>query len=395
MLSFARPVDGHAPLGRGVARGVLALGLVAMVSACASLPVSGPTGHGVTKAAMPPKDGGEAPFRIITVDRPAALPLPPALPPLSASDAPPPPSDLIGPGDVLDIQIYEAGVTLFAGARAAAAGAPAGTGSAQAEHLPAIRVEDSGEIFVPFAGRMRAGGHTTGELAAMIRRALKGLSQDPQVVVGIALPVANSVIVGGEVARPGRLALITNRETISDVIALSGGYRGEAKDIAVQIIRGRQRLEYRLADVMSGAERDMRITPADRVQLLKKPQTFAVLGGTGRVEQLNFSAPVLSLAEALALSGGPNPSLADAKAVFVFRLVAGPDGQDQPTVYHINLMNPGNVFLAQRFIMRDKDVLYIGNAAANQPSQMIQMVSQLFSPIVAVEGTLVNTGVLK
>lgn len=394
MLSFARHIGFQAPLYRGTARGALALGLAAMLSACATLPNNGPTGSEVIKGAQPPKDGGEAPFRIVTVDRPAALPVPPAPPLPGASDALPPPTDLIGPGDVLDIQIYEAGVTLFAGARAAT-GAGTGTGSAQAEHLPAIRVDDGGEIFVPFAGRLRAGGHTTSELAAMIRRALKGLSQDPQVMIAITLPITNSVIVGGEVGHPGRLSLATNRETVSDVIALAGGYHGEAKDLAVQITRGRLRLDYRLADVMSGPERDMRVAPADRVELVRRPQTFAVLGGTGRVEQLNFSAPTLSLAEALALSGGPNPNLANAKAVFVFRFTPGADGREQPTVYHINLMNPGNVFLAQRFIMRDKDVLYIGNAEANQPSKLIQLVSQLFSPVVAVEGVMVNTGVLK
>jgi polysaccharide export outer membrane protein len=55
-------------------------------------------------------------------------------------------------------------------------------------------------------------------------------------------------------------------------------------------------------------------------------------------------------------------------------------------------MNPGTIFLAQRFVMRDKDVLYVGNAAANQPTKLIQLVSQMFSPIVAVESVLVNTG---
>jgi polysaccharide export outer membrane protein len=38
--------------------------------------------------------------------------------------------------------------------------------------------------------------------------------------------------------------------------------------------------------------------------------------------------------------------------------------------------------------MQDKDVLYIGNAAANQPSKLIQLVSQLFSPVVAVSSGL-------
>jgi len=40
-------------------------------------------------------------------------------------------------------------------------------------------------------------------------------------------------------------------------------------------------------------------------------------------------------------------------------------------------------------------VLYVGNAAANQPGKLVQLVSQLFSPVVAVQGTLISTGVVR
>jgi len=32
--------------------------------------------------------------------------------------------------------------------------------------------------------------------------------------------------------------------------------------------------------------------------------------------------------------------------------------------------------------MRDKDLLYVGNAAANQPSKLIGIISQLFTPVI-------------
>ena len=94
------------------------------------------------------------------------------------------------------------------------------------------------------------------------------------------------------------------------------------------------------------------------------------------------------------MAGGAHPYLGDAKAIFVFRYAAGPDGAVRPVVYHLDMMQAGAYFLSQRFAMRDKDLLYIGNAAANQPGKLIQLVSQLFSPIVAVESGLVSTRVL-
>ena len=371
---------------------VLSGSLLLSLGACATLPISGPTGSQIFKA----NKDVQAPlkFTLVELTDLSALPTEPPLPAVAISPAPPPPTDLIGPDDVLDISIYEAGVTLFAGGarETVAGGAPTG---AQAEHLPLVRVDDDGFIELPYSGRMRAAGHTPGELAAMIRKALRGMSQDPQVVVGIRESINNSVIVGGEVAKPGRLVLSTNRELLSDTIALAGGYRGEAKDLIVRVVRGGRSLEYRLADVLSGPERDMLIAPGDRIEVLRDPATFAVMGAAGKVDRLSFGAPSETLADAVAMAGGANPYFGDAKAVFVFRFQHHPDGSDLPVVYHLNMMRAGAFFISQRFVIRDKDILYIGNAASNQPSKLIQLISQLFSPVVGVETGLVGAGAIK
>jgi polysaccharide export outer membrane protein len=38
--------------------------------------------------------------------------------------------------------------------------------------------------------------------------------------------------------------------------------------------------------------------------------------------------------------------------------------------------------------MADKDVLYIGDAAANQPTRMVQIISQLFFPLVTLDSII-------
>ena len=83
-------------------------------------------------------------------------------------------------------------------------------------------------------------------------------------------------------------------------------------------------------------------------------------------------------------AGGTNPNLGDPAAIFLFRYVRDADGQEVPKVYHLNMMQTGSYFLAQKFVMQDKDVLYFGNASANQPSKLVQLISQLFSPVLTV-----------
>lgn len=375
--------------------GLFAAAAASLLASCSTLPVSGPTGKAVARAGGDPL--APLPFQIVHVTEAAALPPPPARPAVQQPRAPAGPTDLIGAGDVLDVVIYESGVSLFSdtisrslntaggpGAIAAMSG-----GGAQATRLPPQRVDDQGFIQIPYAGRLRAAGQTPEQLGGMIRNALRGMSQNPQIVVSISQSITNSIILGGEMNRPGRLTLTTNRESLADAIALAGGFRGEAKDVVVRLARDGRDLEYRLSDPLV---RDMRVVPGDRIELVRRPLTFSVLGASGRVAQMGFPDADMSLAEAVSLAGGANPTSGDASAIFIFRFEPQADGLIRPVVYHLNMMNPGSIFLAQRMALRDKDVIYFGNAESNQPAKLVSLVSQLFTPVAAVSGILYNSG---
>ena len=351
------------------------------VSACATLPSSGPTGAEIRHASV--AKAGAYPFTLIEVETQTALPAAPAIPGSNLVAMPPRPTDLIGPGDVLNVTVYEAGVSLFGTAlrTAAAAGATGVDTSSSAERLPPVRVDDYGYIKVPFVGRLRAAGHTAAELQSMIQSGLRGMSQDPQVLVTIEQSITNSIILAGEVSKPGRLVLSTNRESLVDAIALAGGYRGQAKDAVARVQRDGQAFEIRLSDLLDMPQQDVQVAPGDRITLISRPQSFSVLGAPNKAEEIDFPRGRLTLAEAVALAGGANPNAGDAAAVFVFRYVPQASGTEQPTVYHLNMMRPGAYLLSQRFLMRDRDVLYVGNARANQFTKFINLLSQLFVPV--------------
>ena len=363
------------------------------LGACATLPSSGPTGDQIENSAREAAESeGGLQIAVIAVDNLAAVP--PAagqflwnLPDLGS-----PPTDMLGPGDVLSISIFEAGVTLFGGDSPAGGMAEGGFDpSVKVQTLPPARVDDNGDIMVPYAGRLRVLGKTVMELQEQIRNSLRNLSQNPQVLISREHIISNSIIVGGEVGRPGRLVLETNRESMADVIALSGGYRGEPKDLVLRVERGQNEARARLSDVLAGVNRDLQAYPGDRVTILRKPLMYAILGASGRTQQAAFTRDNMSVLDAIAVAGGPEPNSADPGAVFVFRY-SDPE-RTSPVVYHFNMLDTQTYFLAQQFALRDDDILYFGNAAANQPSKLIQLVSQLFAPVVtatSVANTLGN-----
>jgi len=365
------------------ARFSVSLAGMVLLAGCATFPKTGPTGAQIQKDLVTPAQAGG--ISIVNVETAAALPAPQPAAASPFTDGAPLPTDVVGPGDVLDIGIYEAGVTLFGGSvGTAAAQQPGFDPTVKAERLPPIRVDDSGSIMLPYAGRLHVAGLKPDAIAGLIRHALHGFSEDPQVIVGINQTITNSIIVGGEVSHPGRLVLQSNRETLTDALALAGGTRGEVKDLTIRLTRQGNGGELRLSDLVSGEARDLLVRPGDRIQVLNRPHTYSVMGAAGKVALLPFASADLTLAEAISQAGGADPHLGDAEAIFVFRMEPDDTGTIRPTVYHFNLMHPSGFFLARQFRIRDKDVLYFGNARANQTDRLLTLVSELFTPLITV-----------
>lgn len=365
-------------------RHVFLLTMLAGLSGCATLPTNGPTRGQIERSAQ----GAEAllPIRLVEVKSVADVPPAAAVAPLDPDFSEPVvlPTDMIGSGDVLEINIYEAGVALYSTAGSGGASPVSPVTGVVTQKLPPIRVDDNGYIALPYTGRLRVRGHTVEEVQNMIRASLRGLSQNPQVLVTMRESIANTVIVGGEVVRPGRVVLSTNRESLTDVVALAGGFRAATKDILARVTRGGRITDIRLNDIVTDPRLDIRLAPGDRLTLINDPRTFSVLGASASVAQLPFSRSAINLAEAIATAGGVNANIGNPAAVFLFRYEDDGEGKSKqiPKVYHLNMMKTGTYFLAQRFALRDKDIIYIGNAAANQPAKLFQLVSQLFVPVV-------------
>ena len=373
-------------------RAACAAALLVMVGGCGTLPASGPTVRQVLRA-----DNAENGLGIVIVPITAAT--------LRDNDVPggaigepsssyvgegdlaalPPAgrTDLIGVGDVLQVNIYEVGVTLFQGG-SAQLGSETFDPTARGERLSGVVVDENGSIQLPYIGTVEAAGRTPGAVARTVQAKMRGLSQQPQATVSIARSVQNRVVVSGDVRQPGAQPLTAARERLLDAIAEAGGFSGDRSDTVVRVRRGDQTAEIRLDTIVVGSANDVALSPGDRVEVINRPRSFTVFGASTRPGRVAFEAPELTLAEALAKAGGLNDQLADPKGIFLFRFVADPlvPAGERPVVYRLDLLNPASYFLAQRFLIDDKDVLYVANAAANQPSKLVGIVNQLFSPFV-------------
>lgn len=55
--------------------------------------------------------------------------------------------------------------------------------------------------------------------------------------------------------------------------------------------------------------------------------------------------------------------------------------KERPVIYQLNMLDPASYFLAQRFTLRDKDVLYIASAKLTRAIKASSIINQIFAPL--------------
>ena len=367
--------------------------LATLLSGCSTLPSSGPTGRQVVNGAADPAN--ELKFQVVDLDGAAfkkLIGVQPAgravgqLATLAREGR----VDRIAPGDALQVNVYEVGMTLFGTTtQSASAGLGGATSlpdtldpSARSQALNIVTVASDGTIRLPYIGRLMVAGSTAYDVQRMIEQALHGKSQSPQALVTVVNSPGNSVYLLGDVTRTGRMPLTAARERLLDAVATAGGSKVSNADTVVRLSRGGESAEMRLGDVRPGSSDDLTLLPGDRIELVTEPRSFSAFGATPKVSQVSFDAPTVSLAEALARVGGPNDMQADPRSVFLFRydaraIAAG----EPPMIYRLNLMKPESYIIAQNFPMHDKDLIYIANSASNPVTKFVGILNQLFAPL--------------
>jgi polysaccharide export outer membrane protein len=213
--------------------------------------------------------------------------------------------------------------------------------------------------------------------------------------VNVSRNVSNTVTVTGEVANGARVPLTLRGDRIMDVIAAAGGYRSPVHETFVSLTRGNRTARAPIQALLKNPQEDIYLRPGDILTIERTPQTFTVAGATGANSVEPFDARGITLEEAIGKSGGLSDSRADPEGVFVLRYEpigvareyphVAPNlltGALVPVAYQLNMRDPAALFLARRFAMRDKDILYVTNAPLADIGKAVQLVQMVAQPTI-------------
>ena len=379
-----------------------ALGL----AGCSLVPGSGPSRDSITEAGT--TSGAEAPARIALIDIDDFV-----LDTLARRSAPglrgsfgdhrPPASQMIGVGDALQITIWEAAAGgLFS--------SPVGDRVSPGSHsalIPEQLVGRDGSVTVPYAGRIQVAGRTQQQVEAAIGERLRGKAIEPQVLVNVARNTSNTVTVSGEVANGARVPLTLRGDRVMDVIATAGGFRSPVHETIISLTRDGRTARAPLQVLLDSPGENIYVRSGDTIVVERTPRTFTVAGATGANVVAHFDARGITLEEAIGKAGGLQDLRADPQGVFVLRYepstlarefpMVDPDllrSNPVPVAYHFDMRDPKGLFLARRFAMRDKDILYVSNAPLTEVSKIIQLFTMVTQPAITGASIAASSGAI-
>lgn len=276
------------------------------------------------------------------------------------------PYDRIGEGDRLHVRIWESGAaTVFSG-----------TGNSD---LGELTVDESGKLYLPYAGSIQAAGMTIPELRAAIIARLRTVVLRPQVDIREVEPRSRLVTVQGAASKTGVYPIERGRTRLGELLA-EVAPKGEAPEmLTVSVRRAGQAVTLRLSDVYRNPALDIALRPGDSIVLDEQVENVTVLGAAGVQGQVRISKPDFTLIDALGQARGLNPEAADPRAVFVLRLPEGSGAR--PLVYQLDMRRPESFALAGRFVLQPDDAVLISSAPWAQTRQVLSAFAQSIATV--------------
>jgi polysaccharide export outer membrane protein len=184
------------------------------------------------------------------------------------------------------------------------------------------------------------------------------------------------------------------------VIAQAGGTNQPLERMTIQVTRGEVVQRMAARDLVSDPKQNIVLQSDDVVTAFFQPYSFTVLGAAGKNDEVRFEGAGITLSQALGRVGGLQDDRADPRGVFLFRwerpevigeqaagLPRNPEGL-VPIIYRADMKLPDTYFAAQRFGIRNGDVMYVANSQLSDLQRFVNILASSVLPVATVRNTV-------
>ncbi|HXG30105.1 MAG TPA: SLBB domain-containing protein [Thermodesulfobacteriota bacterium] len=236
----------------------------------------------------------------------------------------------IGPGDLLDIKVYEA-----------------------ADLSGEVRVSSRGTVTYPLLGEIELGGLTTRESEERLQELIGAkYVKDPHVSVFVKEYRSKQVAVVGAVNRPGNYELL-GKGSILDALAMAGGLKEEAGKLLYLSRHGQNgQIEIDLDRLLVKGDTQLNL-PVSMGDMIFVPEagTFYVNGAVKKPGSFRLKDEI-TVSQAVQMAGGLETGARASDA----KLLRFKDGQRQVMDIDLKAIERGE---QKDIALQDQDVLYL------------------------------------
>ncbi|MEM6374066.1 MAG: polysaccharide biosynthesis/export family protein [Pseudomonadota bacterium] len=293
-----------------------------------------------------------------------------------------PKSNLIRPGDLIDLVIWDnqdSSLLTNLGDNAVT--------------LSGLRVSPTGTIFVPYINEVRVGGSSPETARSRIAEQLEVVVPDAQVQLSLQPGPDNSISAVGGFARPGTYPMPNRDFSILNLISVAGGINESLQNPLVRVIRDSRSYDIRADRLFQTPSANVILRGGDSVIVQEDERYFTALGATGSEAIVPFEQEHITAIEALALLGGLNDTRANPKGILILRDYpqkavrsdgSGPDRTQ--VVFTVDLTSAEDIFAARKFQINPNDLVMATESPVGSARSVLGLIGSVVGVGNAVDG---------
>lgn len=284
-----------------------------------------------------------------------------------------PASNVIAPGDKLDLAIWETGDTTLLSVP-----------GQKLVSMPGLTVSPDGTIYIPYAEKVYIANMTADEARATIQAKLQGIIPAAQVLVSHVPGRKATVDLVSGVPRPGTFPMPDRDFTVLGLIAQGGGIPENLPNPHVRLTRDGKLYGISADKLLKDPSLDTTLRGGDKVWVESDERYFIALGASGREAQVPFTQDRVTALDALSMMGGLNEARADAKGILILRDYPADavraDGSGPPKermILAIDMTTADGLFSAAEVVVQNRDLVLVTESPLGSSATVLGLVNSI------------------
>lgn len=227
-----------------------------------------------------------------------------------------------------------------------------------------LHVSSSGEIFLPYVGKVGIAGMTPDAARSKVQGAMEAIVPSAQVQLKLNLGERNSIDLVAGMRSPGTYPMGLDSLTVLDALSVGGGVTPTLRNPRVRLQRAGKTYAISLAHLYESPAHNIALRGNDKLIIDEDSRSFVGLGASGSEKLVYFEKDHITAIEAVSMIGGLEESRADAEGVLVLRTYpkfatsrSTYEPEHARVVFVMNLTTAEGLFSASEFRILPGDIV--------------------------------------